>query len=270
MEAVTTPTATLSPAAPAPTVDTPATQTAVQSAVSKSPQEYREARRAERAGKPLPPVPVTPGEGDVPPAAPQLSKRQQKINAAAERAVDSATATLQEENARLKAQLASASPKAPEPPKPAAAAPAPPAEIPKTFPSLAEYSEKHPNASLEDFLNARDDWKDQRRAADAHSQAETDELTAAQRARVETFVGRLNETKAADPTFVSKLTDEVKALRPFGAVTPGDATGPRNVIAEQIYDSQKPSIRKPLPVKRGDTRAYREIRRQERLARLGR
>jgi hypothetical protein len=122
------------PSTPAPAPAAPQTQTASQAAIaSGSTGDYRAARRAERAGKPLEAVPVaavtpstpetleTPEVSAVAPAQPetperQLSRRQQEINERSQRAVESATLTLREENARLREQLAARQgPTTPEP-----------------------------------------------------------------------------------------------------------------------------------------------------------
>lgn len=217
-------------AAPAPAA-APTTQSATQAAISSgNTADYRAARRAERIGKPLDPVAVAPAAADAPAVAPvaiepkpptRKEREQQETNERVRAAVERATADLRAENDRLKT---------PTPP----VASAPPKD---TFPTMAEYSQAHPEASLEDYMDARADHRKARETATAQSATEAEELTVAQQVRVETFINRLKETSTADPTFSAKLTPDVKALKPFGALTPGEASGPRNVIAEQIYDS---------------------------------
>ena len=72
---------------------------------------------------------------------------------------------------------------------------------------------------------------------DRQTQAQT-EFTQAQETRINSFVGQLNEARAADPEFVNKLSETVKNdLKPFNALKPGEAAGPINIIGEQVYDS---------------------------------
>jgi hypothetical protein len=247
-------TATPAPVPAAEPTTIPASAAAILSGDTGS---YREARRAERAGKPLNAVPApTPAEPDATAApAPHLSRRQQQINARAERAVDSATAALREENARLKADLdrAKATP-APQPaapaPQPVAAQPAAPAAAAepdwKRFarmpnaPKLADFDtvEEH-TAAMSLFIN--DQRWEERQTAD-RQRTERDATDAAQRVQVEGFIKQLHDAKAADPTFADKLSLDVKTrLVPFSALRNPDGTsrqgGPINVIGEHVYAS---------------------------------
>lgn len=227
------PTAPVAPAPLAP-VETPVTIAPdVAAANTGDVQGFLDARAAQRTGKPLPAVeaPETPAA----PAAPTLSKRQQDANERTREAVALATADIRAENARLKAQL-----DAPRAVPPAPPAPAPTEQAEPEFkrylalpgaPKLADFD------SVEEHAIAAALFINRAVASETQSRASQDELTAAQHARVETFIGRLNETKAADPEFVNKLTPDVKALKPFNALAPGEPSGPRNVIAEKIYDS---------------------------------
>jgi hypothetical protein len=236
----------VAPALPA----TPTTISAERAAANKGDfSALNNAHLAARRGTPLARVEVKaeapakapePPEAPAAPAPPALSKRQQETNDRVREAAERATATLREENARLKVQLAAHQPA----PAPVPAAPAAPetkvaewkrfAQMPDA-PKLADFDsvEEH-TAAMALFI--ADTRHEEHTAAD-RQRTETDELTAAQRARVGRFVEQLDASKAADPEFVTKLTPEVKALKPFGALAPGELGGPRNIIAEQVYDS---------------------------------
>jgi hypothetical protein len=195
---------------------------------------YREARRAERQGKPLAAVEAKPEAKTDDTAAVQtpeqvrtVSKRQQQINDYERRIAEQEI-----ELARLRTL--------PVPVRTEAAAPARPAENdPEPDPNDTE---KYPGGEYDaKYLRdaARWDVRNELRARDAQAQtrAQLSEVETAQRARVSTFVERLNQAKAADPTFAGKLTKEVRALEPFDALPEGQPGGPLNVLAEQIFDS---------------------------------
>jgi hypothetical protein len=240
---IATPAAPAPPAAPA--VD-PTTLSAAHAAVAAGDTKgYREARRAERAHKPLPTVavaaaasaPSAEGAADpaapVPPAEPKLSRKereQQETNERVRTAVDRATADLRAEIAQLRGAAPSSVP------RPAASAP-PEAPPQAKFPTLEQWSAANPEKSFDDFLEARDEHREQQRTAAAQTRATADELSAAQQQRIEAFTKQLHDTRAADPDFVSKLTPDVLALKPFSGLKPGEQGGPANILAEQIYDS---------------------------------
>jgi hypothetical protein len=243
------------PSTPAPAPAAPQTQTASQAAIaSGSTGDYRAARRAERAGKPLEAVPVaavtpstpetleTPEVSAVAPAQPetperQLSRRQQEINERSQRAVESATLTLREENARLREQLAARQgPTTPEP------APAPQTPEWKKYrdmpdaPKLADFDSVEDHAAAMSLFVAKSYAAEQQQAQQERSTAE--QLTAAQQQRVDTFVTQLHAARAADPEFVNKLSPTVRDhVKPFAALRPGEHSSPVNVIGELVYDS---------------------------------
>lgn len=248
--------------AEAATPSTPAAETipATEAAILRGAQDgntsdYRAARRAERAGTPLAAVPApAPTPDSSATAAPEperhLSRRQQQINARAEKAVDSATAALREENARLKAEVeAQKVPRGipaptvqPAQPAPIPAAPAPAAPSWKQdlerykampdAPKLAEFD------TIEDFGIAQQLFVSEKRAEETRQRAEATATIDAQRVRIETFVGQLNEARTADPEFVNKLSLDVKEhVKPFSALRVGEVGGPMNIIGEQVYNS---------------------------------
>lgn len=231
MEAPSAPAAVAQPAAPE-------TVSATFDAATKGDfAAFQDAESSARAGKPVADVPATPKAPAADGAAPvqPVSKRQDEINNRIREAVDRATAETRAELDRLRAELKPAAPRTDQPKaEPPAAAWKRFAQMPDA-PKLAEFDsvEEH-TAAMSFFINQK---VHEERTSEAQSRAEHDELTAAQNQRVDTFVSRLNDAKTADPEFVTKLTPDVRALKPFGGLQPGEQGGPRNVIAEQIYDS---------------------------------
>jgi hypothetical protein len=238
--AVATP-APAQPAAPESTIS--ATRAA---ANSGSFADFEAADRAARAGTPLPAVPVkadaaAPAQpaaaapvapaAPAQPDAPAVSKRQQEINDHIRRATTAETenARLREENARLKGTA----PRADAPP----AAPAQP-EAPTVakFPTLEQWSAAHPEKSFDDFLEARDEHREQQRTAAAHARTTADEQAGVLEQRVTGFQQQLEAAKTADPTFLTKLTPEVQALRPHWGLPAADV-GPANIVATQVFAS---------------------------------
>jgi hypothetical protein len=240
------------PAAPPPAAapaTEPVTQSAAHAAVaSGSSRDFRVARRAERAGTPLPavpvstepapatdttaaaPTPVAPAPAPAP-VDPQLSKRQQEANERTRRAVEQATADLRRELDSVRAQL----------PKPAATTP--PAAPTPAEPAWKKYHD-HPDApkfedfnSLSEHAAAMSLFVLEQSNAERAQASQQQELTSAQQARAGKFMEQLNAAKVADPEFTKKLTPEVRALKPFNALQPGEGAGPLNVVGEQVFDS---------------------------------
>jgi hypothetical protein len=201
-------------AAPAP-LETPApVVTAAESAVAKDDfTAYRETRRAERAGTPAPapaaaPVVETPPDA---PAAPveeprQVSKRQQDINERIRVATERAVAAKDAEIARLRSQL---------PPPPAAARTEPAAE---TFPTYAEYLETHPDASLEKYIDARQDFREDVKARATAAQRTQAEQHQSAQAELAKSRERTDALRKADPIIDARFkaweagTEPVPAL----------------------------------------------------------
>lgn len=165
------------------------------------------------------------------PQAPPVSKRQDDINNKIREAVDRATADLRAQLAARPAPAQPVAPAAPETPstpewKRIAALPdAPKLEQFDGPNALGEHA-----AAMALFVHETKQSADQQRSQQA--QHET-----AQRARVDGFHATLTAAKTADPDFINKITPEVRALKPLGALAPGESAGPLNILTEQIYDS---------------------------------
>lgn len=247
----------------------PATISASLAAANKGDfSAFDKAHLAARRGAPLPDVPqapdaaqtidpTTPGETAAPPER-TLSRRQEQLNAAAQKAVERATADLRAENDRLKRELTGRTTGAPvpesRPPQPAQTPPTPPATYEAaiarpnpTQPLLTEeaFFQQFPTAPYSAYTRYATAYD--RASADHQSRqvAEQREVETAQRQMVDGFVSQIQAAKAADPTFVTSLSDRVKLqLKPFAALSRDpqsghltEPAGPINVIGEQVYAS---------------------------------
>jgi len=235
------PTVTPAPAPPTPPPTVPASVDAV---TKGDYQAFHESEAATRIGTPKAPVAVAPElpkvesaapeqvQPPVAPTAPTLSKRQQDANERIRQAVERATADLRAENDRLRrgvAQPPAVEPQAQREPEWKRFAAMPDAPKLADFESVEDHS-----AAMALFIA---DARHAERSAAEHSRSLSEQLTAAQVARVEAFGAQLEAAKVADPTFIDALTPEVRALKPFSALQPGEAAGPHNVVAEQVFDS---------------------------------
>lgn len=231
------------PASTTPPPATPETQPATQAAVtSGKTQDYRAARRAERVGTPLAAVPVA-AKGAEPPAPvaepakpaepPRKARDEEYISSRIREGVERGTSELRAEIERVKQQLQAHPPAATEPVKAFDGTdPSDPKPAPDTFDDFNKY------------LDARDEWNERRlerkQAKAAEGQrvsAEQKDLTAAQQTRVQKFADQLKAATTSDPEFAAKLTPEVRALKPFDALAPGEHGGPETIVAEQVFDS---------------------------------
>lgn len=231
-------------------------QSAAEAAISKSPTEYRAARQAERAGKPLPDVPVaTPASSEdvkaapaAAPAQPQLSKRQIEINERASRAVEAATTTLREENARLTRELAAkaSAPAQPQVAAPAAAEPPAPPVVEK-FQSLQAWSEENPTKTIEDYMDERAAFNTAQTAKAAHVEEQFKRQAEDLTKRGQAFATRWQEAKAAEPDLASKippaLADTSRDTRPLSAFSAAELSKATftNVVAEALFRSDRPA-----------------------------
>lgn len=234
-----------------PEAPAPSTISATRDAANRNDfSAFQEADTAARKGTPLEKVeapaveeaaPANPGNVAAPPVERAISKRQQDINDKIRVSTENATADLRREVEQLRAQLSRPAPVAPQAPtKPAEPVATPQEEWERiaampNAPKLANFDSVESHAAAMSVFAFRTLQTEQ---ANQHAQhTEQTQLSEAQAARVNTFSTRLQEAAAADPTYATKLTPEVRALKPFGALEKGEASGPRNVIAEQVYDS---------------------------------
>jgi hypothetical protein len=222
-------------------VAAPVTLTAVeQAAASGDVASYRQARRAERVGTPLsadqPAASATAQPADQA-ASTEASSKPASEPAKPKRNADTRVQELLADRARLQAELDAA--RRPAPPhvdaKPAASSPAP---APESFPKFAQFLETHPDADLETWMEARDDWRDQRNAERSQEAAKIQHEERWHAERATNFNQQLKDAAAADASFREKLSPDVATLEPAAiAHAEGRPLTINNGIAEEIIDS---------------------------------
>lgn len=223
------------PAQPTPTPTVSAPTAVNQAAASGNVADYREARRAERLGKPMAPAEQAPPAKPVAAApAPQPTEEQRQVSKR-QQAINTYERTIAEQNeriARLEAsQRSPAAPRSDTPPPVQAPAPA------EKFPKYDEFLTKHPDASLEDWMDARDTWRDDRRVAVEHARSTEERRTETHQQRVSKFSTQIGERQKTDKDFLAKVSPAVLALKPFASLAEGEQGGPLNAIAEEMLDS---------------------------------
>ena len=199
---------------------------------------FRAARQAERLGtpapapaavvEPTPALPIVAAPAVV--AAPVveeprvISKRQQQINDYERKIAEQAA-----ELARLKAPQ-SVAPRAVEPP---AALEPPPA-----FPTYEVYLQTHPEATLEVWLDARDDWRDTQRETRTREATAREQFQSDHQRRVTDFRTRMDAASAADEKFYDKLNPALLTLEPRETViADGHSPAVENDLATEILQS---------------------------------
>lgn len=199
MEPVDTP-------APAPAADAtpiPAVDAAI---AADDYSAFEAAERAERSGTPLEAVaPPTPAERPV-------SRRQAEAERRTREAVDRATTELREENARLKAAAAPpvarvSAPVVARPAAPAAAAP-PIAAVPK-FQTFEQFVAAKPDASLEEYLDARDDFNHTQRERATAARTEQQQADESDLQRATRIDAAFKAKATTDPDFAGKLNPKL-------------------------------------------------------------
>jgi hypothetical protein len=258
---------TATSAAPAqPVADSPVTQTAVHAAVaSGKTSEYRTARRAERVGKPLAAVTVDPSasaqattedapdplamnRGDlVPTEAPKLSRKerdQQDANDRIRKAVESATADLRAEVARLKTPAP-----AQDQPKPAEATAAPDKGTPeyKRYQAMPDAPKLQDFDSIEDHGTAMSLFIAKALFAEHADAGKRQEADAARlkdfTTQIDTYSERLRKSAAADPQLKTKIAPDILQARPLSSLSPEQKKTATfaNYIAETGFHSENPA-----------------------------
>ena len=102
------------------------------------------------------------------------------------------------------------------------AAPAKPAENAEKFPRFDQWSATHPEATHDDYLDARDDWRDARRDVVQRERAETQHQTQAFETRASTFGQRYAEAAQADPTLPTRINPQLLSAKPLSTLTAQD------------------------------------------------
>lgn len=167
-------------------------------------------------------------------------KEQDRINESIRTATDAATASLRAEIATLRSQLGE---------RPAAATRPAVEEPPKGTPEWKRYAALPDAPKIDDFDSVADHTaamsffiaKTMLGESRAESQAQTaaERATLAEQDRFDAFQTRIDARKTKDPDWSGKLSPEVRALKPFGALdrTKGERGGPANVVCEQVINS---------------------------------
>jgi hypothetical protein len=221
---------------------------------------YRAVRAAERAGKPIPtpsadsssaePVEQaasTDAQTDTPASETGRPQKNAETRIKELLAKEKAAAARAEAAERRLAEL-EARPSQPDA-KRAEPSPAPVGKIdyPKELASYDDHLAAHPEASYDDYMDARADYRtDQREQLKARAtQEETARTQAAEtvRQRDARAKQQFDEAVKADPDFWTNVSDEIKALRPTDSLRDpktGKFTGQvnrGNVLADEILKS---------------------------------
>jgi exonuclease VII large subunit len=107
----------------------------------------------------------------------------------------------------------------------------PPAAQPavEKFPDYATYLQQHPDASMEVWMDARDEWRDSRREAQIKEQQETTHLEQTFSAKASGFSEKYKAATTADPTLVDRLDPALLGVRPFSLLTKQDKAAIRAI-----------------------------------------
>lgn len=119
------------------------------------------------------------------------------------------------ENARLKQELD------------AARRPAPPQEpakvvAPARFPRFDEWSAANADKTHDDYLDARDEWRDEQKAGQAREQYEKTTKEQAFSTRASTFGERYAAARDADPDLQSRINTQLLTAKPLSTLTKED------------------------------------------------
>lgn len=101
---------------------------------------------------------------------------------------------------------------------PAAAAP-PQAD---KFPDYATYLQSHPEASLEQWLDDRDTWRDERRDAQIRERTEAERLDTTFKTKASTFGERFAQAAKADPDLKDRINERLLGVKPYSTLTAED------------------------------------------------
>lgn len=113
-----------------------------------------------------------------------------------------------------------------------------PADAGFTFPTFDQFLDKAPNASYEDYIDARADARYAFRETQQREAVERESRTKAFTEQVETFKGRLAEAEKADPEFKGSLSPEILSLRPSSYLhAHGEPITPQSELAERFLKS---------------------------------
>lgn len=138
----------------------------------------------------------------------------------------------EEKAAALETQLAALQP------KPKAADPAKPAVA--MFPAFDAWSTDHPDASYEDYIDARTDFRFAQKEVAKISETQVTHESAAQLERFDAYDAKIAVESAKDPNWLNAIDPKLRALQPISALKPGVEPRFGNVLAEAILRSDHP------------------------------
>jgi len=108
------------------------------------------------------------------------------------------------------------------------------------FPKYAEYLSTHPDAELEDWLEARDSWRDQRHADQIARAQQADARTRTLSQRTQTFSAKMQTAVQTDPDLLSKVHPRLLQTKPLSGLAPDEPPTFGNFLVEQILASEHP------------------------------
>ena len=100
---------------------------------------------------------------------------------------------------------------------------------PEKFPDYAAYLAQHPDASLEAWLDARDEWRDTKRETATRQQAEAARLEQTFTQRATSFSDQFAKAREADPAIESRINRDLLTVRPFSTLTAQDQAAIRAI-----------------------------------------
>ena len=95
--------------------------------------------------------------------------------------------------------------------------------------AYAAYLAQHPDASLEAWLDARDEWRDTKRETATRQQAEAARLEQTFTQRATSFSDQFAKAREADPAIESRINRDLLTVRPFSTLTAQDQAAIRAI-----------------------------------------
>lgn len=138
--------------------------------------------------------------------------------------------------------------------KPAAKEPAKEPAKAERFPTYEAFLKTNPDASLEDYMDARDDWRDQRAAAATKQTAEAERLDQSFQTRVGGFRQKFADAIKTDESVRERIDPALFGVKPYSSLTAADHAIIKNIsderernlvafrcfLADQWIDSEHP------------------------------
>ena len=115
---------------------------------------------------------------------------------------------------------------------------------PERFPKYAEYLTTHPDAELEDWLEARDTWREQasqRRTAEQQQQQARDAQARSHDERAKHVHAAIATAVQQDSEFLSKIDPRLLSTTALSKLEPHDRPTFGNFLVEQIFKSEHPT-----------------------------